>query len=116
MYCIVGETLINGKLEVDQFTSDHYAAVLCRLITTMKTVSYRKIKLINLEHFKTESQSSSLCMISQQLTNTNKLYAYVRVYNTILSDVLNKHSSLKNPTRVTRAVVPWYSDDTDHAE
>ena len=54
-------------------------------------------------------------MNNQQLTITNELDAYVKEYNTNLSNVLNKLAPLNIRTRVSRPIVPWNSEVIDHA-
>ena len=115
----ISECLVARTPVVDQFISDH-AAVLCwltppRPILSVKTSSYRKIKSINMEQFKRDLQSTALCAAVKP-TSANELEAYVNAYNSTLSALLDKHAPLRTRTRVSRPMVPWYSNEIDDAK
>ena len=115
----MSESLIASTPVVDQFISDH-AAVLCWLTPprpglSVKTISYRKIKSIDMEQLKTDLQSTAL-YAADDPTTADELEAYAKEYNTTLSTMLDKHAPLRTRTRVSRPLVPWYSDAIDKAK
>ena len=113
----MSECLVSHAPVVDQFISDH-AAVLCwltppRPALSVKTSSYRKIKSINMEQLKRDFQSTKL-FATVKSTTANELEANVN--NSTLSALQDKHALLRNRTRVSRPVVPWYSNEINDAK
>ena len=104
------DTIVAGSPEVDCYLSDH-ASILCRLNASnpcqvVKEITYRKIKSIDLDHFREDLRSSDLC---------NKIYPslddMVSGYDSSLSSILDKHAPLKTKTLVCRRRVPWFNSD-----
>ena len=115
----MSECLVSHMSVVDQFISDH-AAFLCwltppRPVLSVKTSNNRKIKSINMEQLKRDLQSTELCAAVKP-TTANGLEAYVNSNNSILSALLDKHAPLRTRTRVSRPVVPWYSNEINDAK
>jgi hypothetical protein len=73
----------------------------------MKSVSYRKLKTIDIDAFKSDITSSILCSDTywSDLGNLSKHYS------STLSEILDKHAPLKTKTLVTHVKIPWFSDD-----
>ena len=83
----------------------------------MKTVSFRKFKSIDRNHFRRDLLARPLCSEKQVNTiHVDELNACVKEYNTTLLEVLNCHAPIRTRTRVSRPIVPWYSDTIDLAK
>ena len=74
-----------------------------------------EIKSINMKQLKRDLQSTEL-WAAVKPTTTDELEAYVNSYNSILSALLDKHAPLRTRTRVSRPVVPWYSNEINDAK
>ena len=69
-----------------------------------------------MEQLKRDLRSTALYAADEPTTD-DELEIYVREYNTALSSILDKHALvLGTRTRVSRPVVPWYSDTIDKAK
>ena len=82
---------------------------------SVKTSSYRKIKSVNMEQLKRDFQSTKLCAVVKP-TTANEVEAYVNSYYSTLSALLDKHTPLRTRTRVSRPVIPWYSNEINDAK
>ncbi|XP_031555366.1 uncharacterized protein LOC116292226 [Actinia tenebrosa] len=78
----------------------------CKAKSTTKTVSYRKLKSIDLEALKDYLRASKL--IVQTPSQLNDL---VSSYNKTLSSLLDKHAPLLIRSVVIRHRVPWLTDE-----
>ena len=108
------DELISTAPVVDYLFSDHIT-VICDLIIkkpsfTVKEISYRKIKGIDIELFSHDVRSSAL--IQDSPDNLDDL---VNLYNTTLSEILDCHAPLVTKTIKVRPLVPWYDDDIKDA-
>ena len=72
-----------------------------------KYVSYRKLKSIDIDTFKSVITSSVLC----SNTHWNDLGNLSKLYFSTLSEILDTHAPLKTKTLVTRVKIPWFNAD-----
>ena len=108
------EDLVKETPQSDYHISDHWS-VICRLNLdkpriTKKTVTFRRIKDIDLRALSDEISSSDLC------TNTpDTLSDLVTCYNSTLASSLDRHAPLITKTIPARPLVPWFNDDIKEA-
>ena len=123
--CIHGHTLdliitrqfdqiVRSTPRVDCYFSDH-APVLCHLHSikpsfSTRTLSYRKIKLVNRDSLNDDLANSEVC--KNPLDDLEEL---LLSYNKTLLAVLDKHAPVKTRTIVMRPLVPWYTDEIRQA-
>ena len=124
--CIHGHTLdliitrqsdqiVRSTPRVDCYFSDH-APVLCHLHSikpsfSTRTLSYRKIKLVNVDSLIDELANSEVC--KNPLDDLEEL---LLSYNKTLLAVLDKHAPVKTRTIVMRPQVPRYKDEIRQAK
>ena len=99
----------------DCFLSDH-STVLCDLNVTRpsylwKTMSYRKLKGINMQLFKEDLRLSDLCQQPPE-----KLDDLTHSYNTTLKRILDTHAPLRVRSAVVRPRVPWFTNGIREAK
>ena len=80
-------------------------------IITVKTISYRKLKSVNVEALDAELVNSDLCR-----NPPDDLDVLVSIYYRTLKDLLEKHAPLQTRTIVLRPRVPWYTDEIRQAK
>ena len=89
--------------------SDHYFVhtklAFPRPNLSFKTITYRKIKDIDVAAF--NSDLASICDDLLQISDINVLATQ---YNKLLGECLDKHAPALSKTCVVRPKVPWYSD------
>ena len=108
------EDLVKETPISDYHISDHWSAI-CRLNLdkpriTKKTVTFRRIKGVDLRALSDEISSSDLC------TNTpDTLSDLVTCYNSTLASSLDRHAPLITKTIPARPLVPWFNDDIKEA-
>ena len=73
---------------------------------SVKTVTNRNFKSVNIESFKSDLAKSALC--NENIVNLS--YDLVSGYNSTLSFLLESHAPLKTRTVVNRPHVPWFND------
>ena len=108
------DQIIKTAPHVDRFISDH-ASILCSLHSikpslTVRSISYRKLKAINMESLNKELSTTGLCQAPP-----NDLEELVNCYNETLRSVLDKHAPLTTKTIVERARVPWFNEEIREA-
>ena len=115
----LSDNIIKDPPHVDRYISDH-ASILCNLLEpkpaiTVKKITYRKIKSVNLESLRSDLAASALCndLSNNQGTDLDDL---VRNYNNTLSKAIDCHAPLKTKKMVIRPAVPWYNDDINIAK
>ena len=124
--CIHGHTLdliitrqsdqiVRSTPRVDCYFSDH-APVLCHLHSikpsfSTRTLSYRKIKLVNVDSLNDYLANSEVC--KNPLDDLEEL---LLSYNKTLPAVLDKHAPVKTRTIGMRPQVPWYKDEIRQAK
>ena len=108
------EIVLSAPPKVDWFISDH-ASVCCRLIpekppAVEKLVTYRKYRSIDMESFKNDLVTSSLCQ--PLLTTETPVYGVDQLakdYNSTLHMLIDCHAPLKSKTAKARPSAPWYA-------
>ena len=100
---------------MDRYFSDH-ASILCGLHSakpslTIKIVSYKKIKSVDVESVNADLVESDLCRNLPD--DLDKLVPY---YDSTLRAVMDKHAPAQTRTTVVRSCVPWYMDDIHQAK
>ena len=90
--------------------SDHYTVCAdLRFVKPnweRKRICGRKLKAINLEHFRQDVALSPL--LSEA---SNDLLTLLHLYNSELSSVLDKHAPLKSRIVTIRPAAPWFSEE-----
>ena len=109
------DRIIRIPPSVDRYFSDH-AAVVCRIHSdkpslTVKTVSYRKWKSVNVESLNNDLVASDLCQNPPE-----DLDQLVSCYNNTLKVTLEKLAPLTTKTIVERPRVPWFNDEIREAK
>ena len=72
-----------------------------------KELTFRKFKKIDIAAFSADIGSSMLSAGA----HWDKIDALSDCFNTTLTDILDKHASLKTRTMINRPKVPWFSGD-----
>ena len=108
------EDLVKETPQSDYHISDHWS-VICRLNLdkpriTKKTVTFRRIKDIDLRALSDEISSSDLC-----INTPDTLSDLVTCYNSTLASSLDRHAPLITKTIPARPFVPWFNDDIKEA-
>ena len=109
------DQIVRSTPRVDCYFSDH-APVLCHLHSikpsfSTRTLSYRKIKLVNVDSLNDDLANSELCK-----NPPDDLEELLLSYNKTLIAVLDKHAPVKTRTIVMRPQVPWYTDEIRQAK
>ena len=94
---------------------DHYA-IICFITqpspaTTRKTVSYRKLKSINVDSFRNDIQASSSLNDS-----SGTLDEITTRYVSALNDLVDKHAPLLQRTITIRPHARWYNEQLRDAK
>ncbi|CAB4017696.1 Hypothetical predicted protein, partial [Paramuricea clavata] len=108
---------------VDRFISDH-ASVICDLlpakpVMSIKRVSYRKLKCVNMTSLNQDLAATALCPTCRgEQTNLlpDDVDALTRDYNETLSSRTNCHAPLKTKSVRARASAPWYNGEINAAK
>ena len=100
---------------VDHFLSDH-GTVLFSLKSIKpslleKTISYRKLKSIDLISLQSDLAATDLCRNPPEV-----LEDLARSYNSTLKVVLDKHAPLITRTIKVRPSVPWFNEEIKMAK
>ena len=98
----------------DYHISDHWSVTclvnLDKPNVTRKTVTFGRIKGVDLAALSNEFSSSDLCM-----NTPDTLSELVDCYNTALSSALDRHAPLVTRTIPPRPLVPWFNDEIKEA-
>ena len=111
------DSLIHKPPISDSFLSDH-CTVLCNLKIskpplTVKTITYRKLKTIDIQQFKHDLQLSNLCQNTLDNLDVNTL---AESYNSTLTTILDRHAPLIEKSITVRPRVPWFNDNIKEAK
>ena len=109
------DQIVRSMPRVDRYLSDN-ASVLCSLHgkkppLSIRTVSYRKWKSVNLDSLSTSLANSDLCKHPPE-----NLEELVSCCNKTLQTAMDKHAPLQTRTIVSRPRVPWYNDEIRQAK
>ncbi|XP_068684391.1 uncharacterized protein [Montipora foliosa] len=104
------EGLVQTTPISDSFLSDH-CTVLSELTlrmpaTTVEEICYRKTKAIDIESFKDDPRESKLCQ-----DPPDALADLVSCYGSTMTNLLDKHTSLRKKTITVRPRVPWFNNE-----
>lgn len=109
------DTLVCSTPIADEHLSDHCSVLCClnnpKPKSTVKEISYRKLKDINLKSFKDDISSSAL--IAKTPTQLEDI---LECYNTTLSAILDKHAPVNKKILTIRPRVPWYNQEIRSAK
>jgi hypothetical protein len=111
------EELLAKPPRIERFISDH-ACIICQLNSprtqfSVKNISYRKVKTIDIHRLKNDIKESALNLTSEDIDDTiADTDALAHVYNKTLSALLDDHAPLKSTIRPT---MPWYNNEIDDA-
>ena len=104
------DTTIYGAPGIDRFLSDHGAVHFTinsnRPDITVKTVSYRKLKSIDMNAFQLDITVSDLCLDPPD--NPEDL---AMCYNNTLKKILDDHALVVTCTTINRPRVPWITEE-----
>ena len=109
------DQLLRNSPHAGRYISDH-AAVLCSIHSdkpslTVRKVSYRKLKSVNVDSLNEDLATSELCQ-----NPSDDLQELVTSYNDTLRAALDKHAPLITRTIVERPRVPWFSEEIREAK
>ena len=79
-------------------------------------ITFRKYKGIDLESFKRDLDSSSLCQSTPGVISGEGLDELARDYNNTLSALVDRHAPLKSKRVRSRPLVPWYTAEINGAK
>ena len=79
-------------------------------------ITFRKYKGIDLESFKRDLDSSSLCQSTPGVISGEGLDELARDYNNTLSALVDRHAPLKSKRVRSRPLVPWYTAEINAAK
>ena len=109
-----GDDFVKSVSVSSQF-SDHFiinvSVSLEKPPVTTKTITYRKVRSIDMSGFAADIQTSALI-----LDPPSGLDELVDTYNEILTDLLDKHAPLKTKQMTERPLLPWYNKDIQAAK
>ena len=85
--------IIKGTPSPDSFLSDHCSVLCClnvtKVLATVKHISFRKLKSLDLVAFKNEVASSDLCNIA--LNDCNEV---AELYNNCMRSILDRNAPM----------------------
>ncbi len=96
-------------------SKDHYAVIFnaraSKPAPVRKTVTFRKLREINIEKFKQDITESEI-----QFENIHDPETLVQTYDTKLSALVDKHAPLRTKSITLRLTCPWYTDELHEAK
>ena len=95
--------------KIGHFFSDH-TVVHCslnsvKLGASVQSITYRKLKTVDLDTLRGELAKSRLC--TEEIDNLDEL---VSCYNSTLSSLMDKHAPMQSRNVVNRSRIPWFND------
>ena len=111
-------SIIQTSPRVGRYFSDHGSVVhVCNLklrkpTYKVKTISYRKLKSVDMERFNDDLASSSLCTVNYSgVHSPASLEKFVKNYESTLSNLIDHPAPIKTKTVRSRPQVPWYNEE-----
>jgi hypothetical protein len=110
------DQLVQDVVTMDTGISDHFW-IHCSLSgpkpkSVRKQISYRKIKAINTEAFVTDIRASPLSFTD----SFESVHTAVDIYNTQLSNILDKHAPLVTKSITLHPEAPWFNEEIREAK
>ena len=109
-------SIIQTSPRVDRYFSDHGSVVhVCNLklrkpTYKVKTISYRKLKSVDMDRFNDDLASSSLCTVNYSGVHSPASFEkFVKNYESTLSNLIDHPAPIKTKTVWSRPQVPWYN-------
>ena len=104
------DSVVHGIPLIGRFFSDH-AVITCRLNSIkppvpMKTVTYRKLKAVNIGELRRDLINSRLA--DRTSVDLDEL---VHAYDDTLASLTERHAPLRTRTFTNRPRMPWFNDD-----
>ena len=104
------DNIIKGTPSLDSFLSDHCSVLCCLNVTkalaTVKHISFRKLKSLDLVAFKNDIASSDLCNIT-----SNDCNEVAELYNNFMRFILDRHAPMTSKRVFARPSAPWKSSN-----
>ena len=89
----------------------HFSLKISRPALTVKQISFRKVKSIDIDEFKSDLRQADV--IAKPKATTEDL---VKQYHQSLSSVLDVHAPLQKKTLVVRPHCPWFNQEIKAAK
>lgn len=110
------DNLLNNVSVTDTQISDHFWVhgnlALHKPEPTPKEIEFRKLKDVDIEAFRKDILSSAIA----NPTEENDVEMLVTKYNSVLSELLDKHAPKKSIKVLVRNSAPWYNGDIKSAK
>ena len=104
------DNIIKGTPSPDSFLSDHCSVWCClnvtKVLATVKHISFRKLKSLDLVAFKNDIASSDLCNIA-----SNDCNEVAELYNNYMRSILDRHAPMTSKRVLARTSAPWMSSN-----
>ena len=109
------DNIIKGTPSPDSFLSDHCSVLCClnvtKVLATIKHISFRKLKSLDLVAFKNDIASSDLCNIA-----SNDCNEVAELYNNCMHSILDRRAPMTSKRVFTRPSTPWMSSNVIEAK
>ena len=109
------DNIIKGTPSPDSFLSDHCSVWCClnvmKVLATVKHISFRKLKSLDLVAFKNDIASSDLCNIA-----SNDCNEVAELYNNYMRSILDRHAPMTSKRVLARPSAPWMSSNIIEAK
>ena len=109
------DNIIKGTPSPDSFLSDHCSVWCClnvmKVLATVKHISFRKLKSLDLVAFKNDIAGSDLCNIA-----SNDCNEVTELYNNYMRSILDRHAPMTSKRVLARPSAPWMSSNIIEAK
>ena len=109
------DNIIKGTPSPDSFLSDHCSVWCClnvtKVLATVKHISFRKLKSLDLVAFKNDIASSDLCNIA-----SNDCNEVAELYDNCMRSILDRHAPMTSKRVFARPSAPWMSSNIIEAK
>jgi hypothetical protein len=106
------DNFTSGFTVTDPVISDHFAVKfnlsLKKTPFPRKTLVFRSLKSVNVDHFRDDLRTSALLSQAGVLNNVTVI---TDQYNEVLETLLDKHAPIKKRTITLRPAAPWYNNE-----